>query len=311
MSNNAKRKLRLLAISSFGVYFIFSIVSGIALAELSLRLQKHLLSLDYIKQAQSRAQVLHSSLQEVSIQGNDGVVLRAWYIQPELANGNVAILLHGVADNRLGVAGYAEFLLKHDFSVLMPDMRDHGESGGEIASYGVRESHDIHHWVSWLYETHSPRCVYGLGESMGAAILLQSLEYENRFCAVAAESSFSDFREGAYDRVSGYLGTRPWVAQTVFRPTIEIGIIYARLKYGLDLSGASPQRAVHNSAVPMLLIHGADDVSIWPRNSEAIHRNNPSSELWIVPKAAHCGAWQANPAEFESRLLGWFGKKSV
>jgi pimeloyl-ACP methyl ester carboxylesterase len=247
MSENVKRKLRLLGLCSLTLYLLASLVSGIILAESSLRLPKHPLSLNYIKEAQDRALLLRSSLQEVSIQQKDGVVLRAWYLQPESSNADVAILLHGVTDNRLGVAGYAEFLLKHGYSVLMPDMRDHGESGGEIASYGLRESHDIHDWVSWLYKTHAPHCVYGLGESMGAAILLQSLAYENRFCAVAAESSFSDFREGAYDRVSGYLRVRPWVAKTLFRPSIEFGITYARLRYGLDLSAASPQR-VNSSA---------------------------------------------------------------
>lgn len=304
-----KRKLRLLGLCSLMLYLLASIVSGIALAELSLRLPRHTLALNYVKQAQDRAVLLRSSLQEVSIRENDGVVLRAWYLQPETSNADVAILLHGVTDNRLGVAGYAEFLLKHGYSVLMPDMRDHGESGGEIASYGVRESHDVHDWVSWLYQTHPPHCVYGLGESMGAAILLQSLEYENRFCAVAAESSFSDFREGAYDRVSGHLRVRPWVAKTVFRPSIEFGIIYARLRYQLDLTTASPQHAVQGSSIPVLLIHGEEDTNIWPRNSEAIHRANPKTELWLVPNAAHCGAWQASPSEFESRLLTWFAYK--
>jgi len=306
-----KRQIRLLGLAAIPCYLFASIVSGIVLAESSLRLPKHPLSLNYIKEAQDRAVLLRSTLQEVSIQEKDGVVLRAWYLQPESSNADAAILLHGVTDNRLGVAGYAEFLLKHGYSVLMPDMRDHGESGGEIASYGVRESHDIHDWVNWLYQTHAPHCVYGLGESMGAAILLQSLEYENRFCAVAAESSFSDFREGAYDRVSGYLQVRPWIAETVFRPSIEFGIIYARLRYGLDLGAASPQRAVQGSSIPVLLIHGADDTNIWPRNSEAIHRANPKTELWLVPNAAHCGAWQTSPSEFESRLLNWFGKKRI
>src|SRR6266481_5972064 len=95
--------------------------------------------------------------------------------------------------------------LDHGYAVLLPDARAHGESGGEIATYGVKESDDIHRWVSWIYEhdVASSQCVYGFGESYGAALMLQSLAVEPRFCAVAVESPFSTTREMSYERVSG------------------------------------------------------------------------------------------------------------
>ena len=40
--------------------------------------------------------------------------------------GNAAVLLHGLADNRLGMIGYAKLLLAHGYSVLLPDARAHG-----------------------------------------------------------------------------------------------------------------------------------------------------------------------------------------
>jgi fermentation-respiration switch protein FrsA (DUF1100 family) len=225
-------------------------------------------------------------------------------------NGNAAILLHGVTDNRLGMAGYGEYLLQHGYSVLLPDARDHGESEGQLASYGFREGEDVHEWVDWIYQNHAPKCVYGLGESMGAGILLQSLAYEKRFCAVVAESSFADFREGAFDRASHYLGASSmWGTQAFLRPAIETGALYARFRYGLDLDAVSPRQAVAASSTPVLLIHGTLDQNIRPKNSELIHQANPAhSELWEVPMAAHCGAWSTAPREFESRLLSFFSK---
>lgn len=50
------------------------------------------------------------------------------------------ILLHGLSDNRLGMIGYAELLLSHGFSVVMPDARAHGTSGSQLATYGLLES---------------------------------------------------------------------------------------------------------------------------------------------------------------------------
>ena len=103
------------------------------------------------------------------------------------------ILLHGLSDNRLGMIGYAELLLSHGFSVLMPDARAHGNSGGQLATYGLVESEDIHRWFDWLQQSQHPGCIFGFAESVGAAQLLQSLQGEPRFCARAAESPFSSF----------------------------------------------------------------------------------------------------------------------
>ena len=216
------------------------------------------------------------------------------------------MLFHGVADNRLGVAGFAELFVRHGYSVLLADSRTHGESDGNIATYGVREARDIHDWVEWIYQTHRPSCVYGFGESMGAGIVLQSLAEEKRFCAVVAESAFADFREAVYDRVGGTLHQGPWLAKTLLRPSVELGFAYARMRYGLDFADRSPRSAVAKSRVPVLLIHGERDSVLRLRNSESIQAANPATVLWIVPNAEHCGAWSAQPTLFEQRVLAWF-----
>ena len=120
------------------------------------------------------------AFEAVSIKANDGIQLRAWSLHPQNRAANAVILLHGMGDNRSGMAGYAELLLKHGYSVLLPDARAHGVSGGELATYGLLERDDIRRWFEWLELNQSPPCIFGLGESMGAAQLLQSLENRTR-----------------------------------------------------------------------------------------------------------------------------------
>jgi uncharacterized protein len=153
-----------------------------------------------------------------------------------------------------------------------------------------------------------PSCIFGFGESMGAAQLLQSLDSEPHFCAVVAESSFANFREIAYDRMGQRFHAGPWVGRTVLRPVVEIALAYTRWKYHLDFGAASPEDSVRHSQVPVLLIHGQIDSNIPVYHSREIKLQNASAVLWEVPGADHCGAISVAPQEFENRLLSWFAK---
>jgi uncharacterized protein len=146
----------------------------------------------------------------------------------------------------------------------MPDARAHGFSGGNLATFGLLESEDTHQWLDWIEKNDHPKCIYGLGESMGAAQLLQSLRSETRFCAVAAESPFANFREIGYDRIGQYLGTGPWIGHTLLRPIIDFAFFYSRWKYKLDFAQASPATAVALTATPVFLIHGEIAIAIYP-----------------------------------------------
>ena len=252
------------------------------------------------------AQQYDSDFALVSISAADGVPLQAWYLRPRTRNGQTVILFHGLSDNRLGVISYARIFLEHGYDVLMPDARAHGASGGELATYGLRESDDIKLWLDWLVVNEHPSCIYGFAESMGAAGLLQSLQSETRFCAVVAESPFSTFREIAYDRVGQFFHAGPWLGRTILRPVVEVAFIDARWKYGLDFEQVSPERAVASTRVPVLLIHGKADRNIPVRHSRKIAAGNHAVVLWEVPGADHCGAQGAGPEEFERKVIAWF-----
>jgi uncharacterized protein len=304
--SSAMRLVRKVLIATVVSYLALAILAGVVVADASLKLPHRPLNYRQAVAAVAYNQ-FQARLQDVSVQAADGAVLKAWYIHPPAFNGNAVVLLHGITDNREGVAGYGRLFLEHGYAVLLPDARDHGESGGELATYGVKESDDIHRWVSWLYEHDPPQCVYGFGESYGAALMLQSLAAEQRYCAVAVESAFSTAREMSFERVSGPLHLQPWFGKTLGRPVIWSAVLYARLRYGVDLLQPNPLEAVTHSTVPVLLIHGAEDRSISPHHSEIMAAAAPDHvQLWLVPHAGHTMAWAAAHQEFEQRLLGWF-----
>jgi uncharacterized protein len=243
----------------------------------------------------------------VEITASDGIRLRAWMFTPEHWNGGAVLVLHGIADSRGSAAGFAHLFLSHGYFVLTPDSRAHGESGGELATYGLREADDVHRWVSWLVAERRPRQLYGLGESLGGAVLIQSLAVEPRFNAIVAESAFASLEQVAEDRVAQELPLRPGVARALAPPLVWSAFLYARVRYGLDFRAASPERAIRDASTPVLLIHGLSDTKTTPEHSRILAAANPrTATLWLVPGARHTGAYAAAPREFEQRVLGFF-----
>jgi uncharacterized protein len=294
------------AVSLLAVWLVLNAGLGILMVEWALHPARRALSLQEEANAQQIALRDSSDLSDVAVSASDGVTLRAWSIRPDHGNGDTVILLHGQADNRAGMLGNADLLLRHGFAVLLPDARAHGASGGKIATYGVKEVRDLDRWFAWVKQTEDPRCIDGLGDSMGAAILLQSLATHPGFCAVVAESTFSSFQEAAYDRLGQLVGSGARAGRTILRPALEFGLIYARLKYGVNLALDSPERGAEASRVPILLIHGLKDTNLPPRHSERIKAEDNAVVLWEPADAGHCGAASAAPKEYARRVIGWF-----
>jgi uncharacterized protein len=285
-------------------YVAFCTILAIFLGELAFRPQR--MPLRERQSARAIAARFGADLQDVSISARDGVQLRGWFAHPAKANGEAVILLHGVGDNREGMMGFAELFLSNGFAVLLPDSRAQAESGGEFPTYGLKESGDVQRWFNWLVMQQHTKCIFAMGESMGAAIVLQAAR-TTPFCAVVAESSFASFRQIAYVRVGQFFHTGEWLGRIVLRPAVETAFLYGRLTRGVNLADASPERSVVGGQMPILLIHGLADDNIPPQQSERIRAHNPAEiVLWEVPNAGHCGAVNAAGREFDTRVLGWF-----
>src|ERR1035438_2052325 len=114
-----------------GIWLVLCMAIGVVAMQWALHPWRRALTPEAQAQAQAIAVRNDAVLAEVAVTASDGITLRGWSIRPLHGNGDVVILLHGVADNRMGMIGYADLLLRHGYAVLLPDARAHGESGGE------------------------------------------------------------------------------------------------------------------------------------------------------------------------------------
>jgi hypothetical protein len=190
----------------------------------------------------------HVRCESVAVTSKDGIALRGWYYWPETSNGKAILLLHGIGSNRQDMVALGYLFLRHGYSVLEPDLRGHGQSGG-FATYGVLEENDVRAWVDWLEKNEHAPGIYGFGASLGAAVLLNSLKHESRFRAIVAESSYSDFPAIAKERITRML---PRGLQWITIPFVESGLDWVRWRYGVDLRNASAEDGLRSTKIPVL-----------------------------------------------------------
>lgn len=239
------------------------------------------------------------------VRASDGVTLKGWKVCPPAPNGGWVLLYHGVSDNRIGVIGHAEFLLRHGYCVVMMDSRDHGESGGDTATYGWKKRYDTVAFADALCASEKVRHLHALGVSMGGAIALESAAVEPRIEAVVAEAPFANLREVSYDYAGLHAGS--WLGKTLFRPAPMMVMHSVEKEGGFKPEDVSPEKAVAARAFPFLLICGTRDSIIPCRHAERLYKAAIGpKELWMVRDAGHAAALGQASAAYERRTISLF-----
>jgi uncharacterized protein len=253
--------------------------------------------------------------EDFNVRAPDGTGLRGWIVRPDHPNGSWVLLFHGVADNRVGVSGQSEFLLRAGYGVVMMDARAHGASEGQFATYGWLERNDTKSIIDSLV-AHERQSVFtcfcsamhhilALGESMGAGIALQSAAADPRIEGVVAEAAFANLREASFD----YAGLRrsPLLGKTFFAPFSWMLLYRGEKLTGLPVAEVSPEKAVATRAFPVLLICDEKDEALPCRHTQRIYAAAIGpKQFWEVPGAFHTAALGFQPAEFQRRVLDFY-----
>ncbi len=214
-----------------------------------------------------------ASCEERTFEG-ENVKLKGWFAPAEGQRRGTLIYLHGIADNRGSGAGVVERFQKRGFDVIAYDSRAHGQSGGEVCSYGVFEKQDLHR----VLDTVAPGPIVLLGGSLGAAVALQEAAEDRRVSTVIAVDSFSDLRTVATERAPFFFTSG----------TIEKAFKVAEQRGHFQIDAASPLSAAQSIKVPVLLIHGAEDRDTKPDHSRRLFASLAGPKrLIIVPGASH------------------------
>lgn len=251
---------------------------------------------------EARPEAIRSGHQDVAFRTADGLLLRGWFFP--VSSDRAAILVHGKDGNRADsdhLQRVARILVRDGYSLLLFDLRGHGESEGERFSLGLHERKDVAAAVDHLVARGFPiRRIALFGESMGAGTVIQALALRPDVGAVVADSAYADGRtivEDAGPSDTGLPG--------ILTPGILLG---AKLLVGLDADLVDPERIVRSQPNrAFLFIHCDGDGVVLPKHAERLRAAsaNGATELWLARGCGHVGALARHPAEYERRLLAF------
>lgn len=248
-------------------------------------------------------QVAAATYEDVTLRTSDGLNLRGWFFP--VRGDRAAILIHGRHANRAEYQGrlerIADFLVARGFSVLLFDLRGHGDSDGVRFSLGQFERFDVASAIDFVANRgFAENRIALLGISLGAGTAIQELLLHPKVGALVSDSSYSD----AFTEVEEVLpregGVPGWFTPGVFFMT--------RLAFGLDgdqvrpieVVRAHPERAIlfiHCDTDPLIHVHHAQDLRAASANS--------ASALWIAHGCDHAAASDMYPAEYRTQVMAF------
>ncbi len=236
---------------------------------------------------------------------NDTVQLVAWYHRAAAATSAV-IFVHGRDgcrgdELRCGTFGLATRMVARGMSVVMLDLRGHGESDRARLTFGRRERHDILGAVDYLLALgYAPSRIGILGASMGGAGAIAAAAEELAIGALVTDSAFADL--DSLLRLQFRRLTR--------LPTCCLGgaLLVARLLTGEQLTQHSPRQNMRRfRGRPSLVIHAAADPFVPVRHAHLLAEAG-ESERWITAGDRHLSSFRSVGVEYETVVTDFFAR---
>jgi pimeloyl-ACP methyl ester carboxylesterase len=237
------------------------------------------------------------AFESVTYETADGVRLKGWWVP---APGDRAVLLlHGKGGYRMGphtgIFELGRWYRMQGYSVLLPDLRAHGESGGVISHFGAKESDEMAAWIDAIDPQGALRWRLH-GFSMGAVTaLLMNRKVPGRFVRVIADSPWIDFEALVRQELRRRAGLPFWTYGYVK------GL--AEHLFGLDFETIDPLR---NPSVlcagNVRYLFGSDDSLLPPLPWQTLRRICPDAKITIFAGAGHVAAFKESPEAYTAYL---------
>ncbi len=247
----------------------------------------------------------HVEYQDVQFPARgDETQIAAWYL-PNDESTRAVILVHGRdASKQNAISGnlvkLAASLHEAGFSVLMIDMRGHGESEGDRYSFGVYERRDVLGAVDFLLSQGvAPGSIGVHGLSMGGGAAMGAAAEEPAIGALGLESTFADLNPLIEEQWENESGMPMFVLPGVF--------LMNQILYGYDLRAVQPvKEIVQVPPRPILIMHCETDELVGMWHAETLLEAVPSAQSATFEACEHAEIYRDYPEEYEALIIPFF-----
>lgn len=222
----------------------------------------------------------------------------------------IVILFHEYNSSSESMDNYIPMFRERGFSVIVPDARFCGKSGGEYLGLSYLDAEDSSAIFKWINDCFGYGIPIGLfGESFGAAqaiILACSGKYDN-ISFVVSDSSYSDLYSLIKERVRADYRIKPF-------PLLFVARLIIKKKYGIDMKKVSPEKLLKTcGAIPMFFIHGDSDTFVLPQMSIDLYNAKETGykKFYLAENASHCEAFNSDPQTYRNKLFEFFDKIKI
>lgn len=179
-------------------------------------------------------------------------------------------------------AGGSQMSFDMGHNLLLIDQRAHGKSQGKTITFGIKERLDLKNWVEYAVKRFGADVQIMLyGVSMGGAtvLLASELDLPENVKGIVADCPYSSPME-----IIQYVGRSNPVPKWLLKPFV---ILAAKIFGGFDVLEADAYRAVRNSRIPIMIIHGEADSFVPAVMSDLVRYNPDKVRRVTFPKADH------------------------
>ncbi len=214
------------------------------------------------------------------VRGARGQTLAAWLALPQRVNGGrpspVVVAVHGWGANGSTLSAMVEPLVRAGIAVALFDAANHGDSSTEAFSSLPRFADDLAALLDTLRE--EPAIDSGrvglIGHSVGAAAVLLHAARHGGASAVVNLSAFAHPREVMERWLQEHRIPRRWIGTEILETVQEI--------IGERFDRIAPLHQVPRIACPVLLVHGAQDLTVPLSDAHRLHASLRRGALLVV-----------------------------
>ena len=257
------------------------------------------LSVSYVVTHVGRAEVptenLGAPYENVQFTTSDGLTLKGWYVKSR--NGAAVISFPGRASSQKR----AKMLANHGYGVLVFDRRGEGESDGDPNTFGWQGERDVHAAVKFLQSRPDvePDRIGAIGLSVGGEMLIEAAAESTALKAIVSEGA-----SGRSVRDDFANNGVPWGD--------KLGDAVATVGTALFTSNTPPadlKSLVPRIANPVFFVYGGrGQIAEKPANTGFYNVAKAPKEIWEVPGSGHIGGIDAQPREYEQRVVDFFDR---